>query len=572
MARPSKNNQLPTGLRWRGLTPQLFVFVVLPLVILLIAIPFGSMALHQRGMRLLVAERDERAVRAAAAAITEQLNHRAAAVQGLALNVATADSPEQILADYAFLLPDFDGGLALFAADGILLASSNSPDIWQTRSVADLLARVKGRNEPQFSAAFTDSTGGESMMLVVAASNGTLAVGAFRPASLAHRALADAFTSNGQVIVWLTDRTGRLLYQIGAADSQSELVNHVGVTEALRGGRGITYRHVNGSEHVVAYSPITSVGWALVIEEPWDAVDSPLLRTSLVAPLALIPPFLIAVIVIAFGVRRIVRPLQQLDQQASRAGWGDYDALAQPIDGIAEIQQLHATLAHMTDQIRRYQRSIQSYAAALTRGQEDERSRLAHELHDETVQALIALDQRVQVIERLYARDPQAAAQKLPELRTLTASTIEDVRRIIGALRPIYLEDLGLLPALEALTKAIGDEGRLMASFEVEGQARRLPLERELALYRIVQEALNNVVKHARAKQVQVKVTYDETLHVSVTDDGVGFDVPDRADALTDLGHFGLVGMRERAELIGAHLTIQSARGSGTTIELRLPL
>lgn len=112
-------------------------------------------------------------------------------------------------------------------------------------------------------------------------------------------------------------------------------------------------------------------------------------------------------------------------------GWGDYDALAQPVDGIAEIQQLHATLAHMAEQIRRYQRSIQSYAAALTRGQEDERSRLARELHDETVQALIALDQRVQVLERTYTRDPQAAVGKLPELRALTASTIEAVRRII---------------------------------------------------------------------------------------------------------------------------------------------
>ncbi|HKZ82952.1 MAG TPA: histidine kinase [Anaerolineae bacterium] len=410
------------------------------------------------------------------------------------------------------------------------------------------------------------------MTLVAAASNGAMAVGAFRPASLARRALADAFTSNGPASIWLTDSAGQPLYQIGASSSESELANHAGIAEALRGENGVTYRRIDGSEHVVAYSSIPPVGWALVIEEPWDAVDSPLLRTSLVAPLALIPPFLIAIIVIAFGVRRIVRPLQQLDHQATRVGWGDYDALAQPVDGIAEIQQLHATLAHMAEQIRRYQRSIQSYAAALTRGQEDERSRLARELHDETVQALIALDQRVQMIERTCARDPQAAAQKLPELRTLAANTIEDVRRIIRALRPVYLEDLGLSPALEALTKTIGDEGGLLATFEVEGQTQRLPLERELALYRIVQEALNNVVRHAHAKQVQVKVAYDGALVVSVTDDGVGFDAPDRADALTDLGHFGLVSMRERAELIGAHLTIQSARGSGTTIDLRLPL
>ena len=125
-----------------------------------------------------------------------------------------------------------------------------------------------------------------------------------------------------------------------------------------------------------------------------------------------------------------------MDAQAARAGQGDYAALAQPISGISEIQTLHATLAHMADQLRSYQRSLQSYAADVLRGQEDERSRLAHELHDETVQALIALDQRLQLIERTARRDPQAALLKLSELRALTAGTIEDVRRVIRDLRP----------------------------------------------------------------------------------------------------------------------------------------
>ncbi len=108
----------------------------------------------------------------------------------------------------------------------------------------------------------------------------------------------------------------------------------------------------------------------------------------------------------------------------------------------------------MADQIRRYQRSLQSYAADVLRGQEDERSRLAHELHDETVQALIALDQRLQLIARTAQRDPQAALIKLTELRELTATTINDLRRVIGDLRPIYLEDLGLVPALEMLVRS----------------------------------------------------------------------------------------------------------------------
>ena len=98
----------------------------------------------------------------------------------------------------------------------------------------------------------------------------------------------------------------------------------------------------------------------------------------------------------------------------------------------------------------------------MLRGQEDERSRLAHELHDETVQALIALDQRLQLIERTAKRDPQAALSKLDELRTLTASTIDDVRRVIRDLRPIYLEDLGLVPALEMLLQSLRQPDRLV--------------------------------------------------------------------------------------------------------------
>ena len=110
--------------------------------------------------------------------------------------------------------------------------------------------------------------------------------------------------------IWLTDNTGQLLCATGALAREPEAASDVALTKTLPASSGVTYRHVNGSEHVIAFSRILPVDWILAIEEPWDAVDSLLLRTSLVAPLALIPPFLIAVLVIAFGVRRIVRPLQ----------------------------------------------------------------------------------------------------------------------------------------------------------------------------------------------------------------------------------------------------------------------
>ena len=121
------------------------------------------------------------------------------------------------------------------------------------------------------------------------------------------------------------------------------------------------------------------------------------------------------------------------------------------------------------------------------------------------------------------------------------------------------------------LTQSLGQPDRLEASCTIEGTVRRLVPEHELAVYRIVQEALNNVIRHAQATHVDVHLRFADQLSISICDDGVGFAMPDRVDALTDRGHFGLIGMRERAELIGARLSIHSSPGQGTLVEVTLP-
>src|SRR3990172_2925991 len=148
VSRSSKTQRRLPAPGWRGLLLQLFLFIVLPLTALLVAIPLGSLTLHARAMRDLVGERDSRAARAAADSITEQLNHRAAAIRGLALRAAASASPEDVLADYDFLLPDFEGGLALFATDGTLLAASNAPEAWRDRPITQLLTQVARHAHP----------------------------------------------------------------------------------------------------------------------------------------------------------------------------------------------------------------------------------------------------------------------------------------------------------------------------------------------------------------------------------------------------------------------------------------
>ena len=553
--------------RFRGLLPGLLLIVVLPLTLVLIVVAIAATTLHQNEMRTMVAQHNQQAVREAAIGLDDRISHQLAALRSIAEATAIGLSPSDELRSSDHLLSDFDGGVLVRDAKGTALAALPQP-------VASKLQEALGSSTaPTPGLRLTDM--GDILAVAESASaNGAItAAGLFSPQALRLPTFANTLRSSPRARVTVVDATARSVYDSAALPVGSNAAQVPGVAEALRGESGATFfTDANSLEWVVAYVPLPSVGWGLIVAEPWEDVVNPLLRTSLLTPLALIPAFIIAVAAIVFFARRVIRPLQQLDEQAARAGRGDYDALAQPISGISEVQTLHATLAQMADEIRRYQRSIQSYAAAITRGQEDERSRIARELHDETVQALIALDQRAQMIERILQRDPQTAATKLTELRVMTADTIADVRRVIHNLRPIYLEDLGLVPAVDMLTQSVSGSDGLSATFTVEGEIRRLAPDSELALYRIVQEALSNVVKHAQAHSVQVRLTYGPQLTVFIHDDGRGFEMPERADALSDLGHFGLIGMRERAELIGARLTIESTPGSGTTIELQLPL
>jgi signal transduction histidine kinase len=275
-----------------------------------------------------------------------------------------------------------------------------------------------------------------------------------------------------------------------------------------------------------------------------------------------------------FGLRNIVWPLQKLDQAVARVGWGDYSAIQQPVGGVSEIEELRLALARTTEQIRQYQQELQSYIGAMTLGQEEERRRLARELHDETVQDLIALGQRVEMVERELARDTARAGARLQELRPQVTAIIDALRRQIHALRPLYLEDLGFIPALEMLLRDTGQRHHLATSFEITGNVEQQPsLPLQISAFRIAQEALQNVVKHAQAHTVSLRLAIaEQALTLSISDDGQGFAVPDRSTYLAQTGHFGLLGIKERAQLHGGTLQIDSRAGEGTTITVRLPL
>jgi signal transduction histidine kinase len=199
-------------------------------------------------------------------------------------------------------------------------------------------------------------------------------------------------------------------------------------------------------------------------------------------------------------------------------------------------------------------------------GQELERRRLARELHDETGQALTSILLGLKRVEE--AKTEEDAHGAASELRAEIVKTLQGVRRLAVELRPKALDDFGLVPALERLAEAFGGDSGIAIDLEANVGDDRLPPEMETALYRIAQEALTNVAKHARAQHVSVVVTRRHgSVTILVEDDGRGFGARGGED-----DGLGLVGMRERVGLLGGRLAIESTEGSGTTIVAEVPL
>lgn len=559
--------------RWRSFPVQLFLLIVLPLTILLLAIALGSLTLHQHAMRSMVAERDERATRAAAAAISEQLNHRRIAIRSLAFQAALSDSPEHALADATFLLPDFDGGLSLYDTAGSLLAATTDQNPWQARAIQEHLTSFDHKGLPDdafFLPPLTDPTSGETLLMVVAQEDGFIAVGAFSPVMLARQVLSNLFVENAQVLILLVSQEGTIIYQTGLLNEEGHEGQQPGVAEALRGESGTAYLSLGRHEQVVAFTPVTPVGWALVTMEPWRGEADPLLSATEQAPLILVPVLIMALIVLWFGVRQIVQPLQALERQATRLGWGDFTAIQEPVGGINEIQRLQTELMHMAQKVQIAQKSLRGYLGAVTVGQEEERRRLARELHDDTIQSLIALNQQIQLAQLANTEEPLTT--QLNRMQQMAGQIVNDLRRLTRDLRPIYLEDLGLVPALEMLAR---DTSRMLAIpvlFHHSGTEHRLPPTTELALYRMVQEGLNNVGRHAQATQTEVQLCFDEhSVILTVKDNGCGFIVPESPAEMAATGHFGLLGIQERAELIRAQVMLKSTPGTGTILTVIVP-
>ena len=204
---------------------------------------------------------------------------------------------------------------------------------------------------------------------------------------------------------------------------------------------------------------------------------------------------------------------------------------------------------------------------------EEERMRIARDMHDGPAQSLANLVLQAEILERLIARDPQMVVNELADFKNGVRSVLDDTRRLIFDLRPMTLDDLGLVPTLRKFVKEFGERAGTNAYLRVVGEETRLPGGLEPTLFRIIQEALNNARKHAQATTVEVIITF-QPMQVSavVRDDGVGMDVASVEAHLDGSRNLGLISMRERADLEKGRLEIRSQIGKGTEVRATFDL
>lgn len=259
-------------------------------------------------------------------------------------------------------------------------------------------------------------------------------------------------------------------------------------------------------------------------------------------------------------LRRQFAPLEHLVETMEKIDLTSPGERAEmPRGATDDVADLIGTFNEMIDRLEQERRDK---TAAAVEAQENERARVARDLHDEANQALTAVILRLEAASQTA---PPELAAEINEAKALAGQAMEELLEVVRRLRPTIL-DLGLRNALSSLVNDFRDRTGLDANFEFVGDPRRrLGNERELTIYRVVQEALSNIVQHADATRVNVRLSVDDSVQLKVIDDGRGFKPG------TPTRRFGLTGMKERAQLVNGEIAIESTPGQGTTLRMELP-
>ncbi|MFD2672000.1 sensor histidine kinase [Marinicrinis sediminis] len=242
--------------------------------------------------------------------------------------------------------------------------------------------------------------------------------------------------------------------------------------------------------------------------------------------------------------------------------------------------QMNVVLEYLSGDLNQVTRILESaknrqlLGLKIILAQEEERRRIAREIHDGMAQSMANLILRTEITERMMNKqDYEMAKVEIHDLKGQVRDNLEEVRKMIFNLRPMALDDLGLIPTLRKFVQDFEDKHKIRTQFDFHGKQARLPSAMEVALFRLVQESFSNVLKHAQATFVEVWITYQQDrVQVSVADNGVGFDPELVERKISEGDNFGLMGMKERVDLLEGTFKIESSKQTGTKIKIDVPL
>lgn len=378
---------------------------------------------------------------------------------------------------------------------------------------------------------------------------------------------------NQDTQIYAVDNGGRLIYHPFQGLIGQDFSHQPAVRRLLRGeltGAVEQILEETADPTIQGFASIPISNWGVVVSGPRSSAVEPVYRVLRPAGEVLVIGLVLISVIVSWGMNRVTQPIRSLVNQIRHVTKGDYDAQVE-LSRIKELRDLGEASNHMVEQIRRYRAGTRQYIVGVTRSQEEERKRIARDLHDDTVQSLIAVGQRLDLVKSMLD-EPEEAHKRLTDLRKMVNQTIANVRQFSRDLRPLALEDLGLLAALQYLVSDLTQKTEIEANLELIGEASNLPSDMDVAIYRILQETLSNVRKHAQATRVEVTVEFTQLdVILTVADNGRGFEMP---EALTDFaseGHLGMMGLQERAQLFGGSITVEAQPDQGTIVKLVMP-
>ena len=571
------------GLRFRH---RLTLISLLPIAVLGTVVTLVSTyALRQVSLNLIL-QRNTALVQVAAAGLANDLDGYLRPLQtaagSLADHTGEIAQQQQILHDQAPFLQPFGGGVALLDETGIAVATTPGHEEREGRdySFRDYFQTARATRRPVFSTVLKEEPSGQDAVVVATpVLNGDDFSGVLIGVLFLGRRpwtnhLEPLRTQQGGQ-AYLIDTARTVIYHPDTTRIGTTIQEGGALWQLVEGHEtGSTlYESPSFGEQVVAsFAPLPGVGWGLIMEEPSRAILAPTVLYRWIVGGLLTAGVILSTVVLIISVGRVTRPLTALVQEARQVSTGiPFRPLE--VQGPPEIRTLIGAFNYMVIRLAEQQATLRQYAFQVLQSQEEERKRISRELHDETVQDMVGLVQRIELCRSALHQDPAAAARRLDELQSLAKGAVADARRMSNDLRPLILEDLGLPAALQALSEELSQhmpDARVHC--EIVGDERRLAPELELTVFRVLQEALTNVRKHApNATQVNVTLYFEEgEILATVEDNGPGFQPPD-VQALVRESHLGLAGMHERAHLFGGDVSIASAPGAGTTTALRIP-